>query len=62
MKALRIEGDAVVRDEDLCKGCGKCRTVCPSGAITMMLDSLEDAVEELRGRVRERVDFGEAGS
>ena len=45
-------------DEALCKGCGRCATVCPERAITVEVDNVDEAVEDILGRVRERIDIG----
>jgi len=58
MKAITPGDTAAVHDEALCKGCGRCATVCPSGAVTLRLENAEEAVRELSERIRERVDIG----
>jgi len=45
-------------DETLCKGCGRCAVVCPEHAITIEVDNVDEAVEDILGRVRERIDIG----
>ncbi len=44
MKALRLDGDRVVRLVERCIGCGVCRYVCPTDAI-----KLERRVEVIKG-------------
>ncbi|MBP7736469.1 MAG: 4Fe-4S binding protein [Spirochaetes bacterium] len=44
------EGGAVI-DRERCRGCGICATLCPEKAITATIDSVEEAIDELTGRI-----------
>lgn len=47
-EAIRSNGDVIAVDPYLCKGCGTCSTVCPSGALSFQFSR----VPELGQRVR----------
>lgn len=57
MQALSMKDGVPVRDESLCKGCGRCATVCPHGAVTMTIAEVSEAAGELFDRVRSRADY-----
>jgi UDP-glucose 4-epimerase len=57
-RALSIKDGALEWDDTLCKGCGRCATVCPEHAITIEVDNVDEAVEDILGRVRERINIG----
>lgn len=47
-EAIRPGADAVVLDPMLCKGCGTCSSVCPSGAMTFQYPRAADSGLRLR--------------
>ncbi len=47
-EAIRSKGDVIAVDPYLCKGCGTCSTVCPSGALSFQFPR----VPELGQRVK----------
>jgi ferredoxin len=52
------QGDGPVRwDEGLCKGCGRCAAVCPERAVSVIVDDIDAAVEDIMGRIRARVNI-----
>jgi UDP-glucose 4-epimerase len=57
MKAITMGEHSAIHDQALCKGCGRCATVCPNGAVSIRLEDADDAVRELSGRIRERVNI-----
>ncbi len=57
MGALSIASGRVVRDATLCKGCGRCATVCPTGATEGVVTDREAAVRSIAGRLTGVVNF-----
>jgi UDP-glucose 4-epimerase len=57
-EAIFIEGDRIVHDESKCKGCGRCASVCPQKAVNAEIENIDDAVEELMGRIERMIDIG----
>lgn len=47
-EAIRPAGDQVVIDPYLCKGCGTCSTVCPSGALSFQYPRATDLGNEVK--------------
>ena len=57
MDALEITDGQLVRNEQLCKGCGLCVSQCPEGAQTPSVENLEEALGELQDRIKSRIDY-----
>ncbi len=57
-RALDLGDGGVSWNDSLCKGCGHCATLCPQKAITIAVDDVDDAVNEIMGRLNERVNIG----
>jgi len=57
MGAISIKDGAIFRDMTLCKGCGICATVCPNRAVSIEVDDLGEAVSEIMGRIRQRINI-----
>ncbi len=57
MGAISIQNGKIVHDMDLCKGCGRCVSVCPEKATAAEVDDIDEAIDEIMGRIRERIDF-----
>ncbi|HOT44522.1 MAG TPA: 4Fe-4S binding protein [Spirochaetota bacterium] len=57
-RALSLGDNGVVWDESLCKGCGHCATVCPEKVIAITVDNVEEAIQDIMGRINERVNIG----
>jgi Fe-S-cluster-containing hydrogenase component 2 len=55
MDAISIEDGAIRHDGSKCIGCGRCSTVCPQAATTLEISDSQAAVDELLGRINERV-------
>jgi UDP-glucose 4-epimerase len=55
MEAIALNNGSVLHDHDRCIGCGHCTTACPEGAVRLELDDPEAAIDELMGRIRQRV-------
>ncbi|NLF53380.1 MAG: 4Fe-4S binding protein [Thauera phenolivorans] len=47
-EAIRSAGDVIEVDPWLCKGCGSCSTVCPSGALSFQYPRTTDVGRELK--------------
>jgi NAD-dependent dihydropyrimidine dehydrogenase PreA subunit/DNA-binding Lrp family transcriptional regulator len=43
VNAIRTENDHTIIDKDMCIGCGLCASTCPTGSITMVKKSPEEA-------------------
>jgi ferredoxin len=52
-----IRDGVIVHDDSLCKGCGHCSTVCPQKAVTVEIDNIDEAVSEIMGRIKERMNI-----
>jgi len=57
MDALSVKNGQILRDNNLCKGCGICVSNCPEKAVYPEINHLDDAIEELQHRIKERIDF-----
>jgi ferredoxin len=57
-RALSPGDNGIAWDESLCKGCGHCATVCPEKIIAISVDNVEEAIEDIMGRINERVNIG----
>ncbi len=57
-RALDLGDGGVTWNETLCKGCGHCATVCSQKAITIAVDNVDDAVNEIMGRLNTRINIG----
>jgi ferredoxin len=47
-EAITSTGDTVTVNPSLCQGCGSCTAVCPSGAMSYALPSLDVSINRLR--------------
>ncbi len=56
MEAIQIENDRIVHDPTRCIGCGRCSTVCPQQATRVEIEDCQAAVDEIMGRIKQRVD------
>lgn len=50
--AISSDKDAISVNPSLCQGCGTCTSVCPSGAISYALPTLEDSLNSLRKMIQ----------
>jgi UDP-glucose 4-epimerase len=55
--ALAMGDGGIAWNESLCKGCGRCVTVCPVKAVSIVVDDMDRAIDDMKGRIRERVDI-----
>ncbi len=55
LNAIHIENGISVHDSEKCIGCGRCSIVCPQKATTVTVEDVNAAVDEILGRIRERV-------
>lgn len=51
INAISIDSGNIIHDMSLCKGCGKCISACPKEAIKAEIDNVDEAIEELTGRI-----------
>ncbi|MBW2544717.1 MAG: 4Fe-4S binding protein [Deltaproteobacteria bacterium] len=57
MSAISIDEDRIVHNMSRCIGCGRCVTVCPQKAVNADVEDIDEAIEELTGRMGELVDI-----
>ncbi len=57
MGARTLKDDGVLYDSDLCKGCGKCISVCPENAVSADVADIEASVDEVTGRIDSLIDY-----
>jgi Fe-S-cluster-containing hydrogenase component 2 len=57
VRALSLTNGRAHIDEELCKGCGRCLMVCPTGAIALRMDEQVDTMEQLMRRITRRTDI-----
>lgn len=50
-EAITADGDGVSVNPNLCQGCGSCAAVCPSGAMSYTLPTLDVSLERLRAMI-----------
>jgi ferredoxin len=50
-----IDDKAFIRDK-YCLGCGRCESVCPSGAISITLDDKTSRVKEIIEKIESHVE------
>jgi UDP-glucose 4-epimerase len=55
--ALSFCEKGLVWNGALCKGCGRCATVCPPKAISLEIKNIDEAVSEIMGRIKERINI-----
>jgi Fe-S-cluster-containing hydrogenase component 2 len=58
MSALTIEKGELHWNENLCKGCGRCVSICPEGALNAEVEDLNAAIDEVMGRITQIIDIG----
>lgn len=51
--AIQSFGEQIQVNPHLCQGCGSCTTVCPSGAISYALPTLDHSLERLRAMIKQ---------
>ena len=56
-EALTIGEEGIAWNETLCKGCGRCATVCPEKVISLEVDDVDAAVDDIMGRIKERINI-----
>jgi len=59
MGAIALDGGRIVHDELKCKGCGRCVLVCPEKAVNAEVENLDEAMEELIGRIAGMINIGQ---
>jgi ferredoxin len=57
MGALTIEKEELHWGENRCKGCGRCVSVCPEGALNAEVEDLDAAIDEVMGRITRIIDI-----
>jgi Pyruvate/2-oxoacid:ferredoxin oxidoreductase delta subunit len=55
--ARMIRDGMLVHDDSLCKGCGRCATVCQQKAVSIEVADMDEAVSEIMGRIKERMNI-----
>lgn len=53
--AISIQDGAIVHADELCLGCGHCVSVCPVKATRLTIENPQAAVDEILGRIGQRV-------
>jgi Fe-S-cluster-containing hydrogenase component 2 len=54
-KAITLSGDRIHHDDHKCIGCGRCSMVCPQQATSLVVENVDAAINEILGRIKERV-------
>ena len=57
MDAITITSGKIVHDQEKCKGCGMCASVCVEKVISVEIASFENAVNEIYGRIKTLINF-----
>ncbi|MEW6076837.1 MAG: 4Fe-4S binding protein [Thermodesulfobacteriota bacterium] len=57
VKAITMEGGRAVIDQEECRGCGRCESVCPQKAIRVVIDDEKYIIHAIE-RISEIVDVG----
>jgi ferredoxin len=57
MDAIKLTCGRIVHDQEKCKGCGICASVCKEKAISVEIASVESAVNEIYGRIKTFINF-----
>jgi UDP-glucose 4-epimerase len=57
MGAIKLTNGRIVYDQKKCKGCGICASVCKEKAINVEIASVDNAVNEIYGRIKTRINF-----
>lgn len=56
-KAITLWDGMIRHDEQKCIGCGRCSIVCPQRATTVIVEDIDAAINEVHGRIKERVNI-----
>lgn len=57
-KALKCKDMKIIRDLKKCKGCGRCIAVCPKNAVSVRVDNIDEAINDLAERIKPIADLG----
>lgn len=57
MNALSLVEGKIHRDDRQCKGCGLCVSNCSENAISPIIEDVDEAIEELQTRIKNRINF-----
>ena len=57
MGAIELNENGISHNYDLCKGCGRCAEICPENAVSIVIDDVDDAVNELTGRISDMIEI-----
>jgi UDP-glucose 4-epimerase len=55
--AIKITDEGAVIDPGKCRGCGRCASLCPENAVIASIESVDEAVMELTGRISRIINY-----